>query len=86
MTDIKIIIGGDRGVGKTRLFRSLFNMPLSDISAYYPTFEPNINKITLSELTLEIWDLPGVLSHELDEHHKPNISFANIGGAILLFH
>lgn len=83
MSDVKIVLGGDRGVGKTRLFRSLFNMPLSDISAYYPTFEPNINTITMNELNIEIWDLPGVLSHEAN--HRINIDFTNLGGAILLF-
>lgn len=83
MTDVKIILGGDRGTGKTRIFRSLFNMPLSDITAYYPTFEPNINKITLNDLNVEIWDLPGALPHDLD--HKSALNFKNLGGAILLF-
>ena len=58
-------------------------MPLSDETAYYPTFEPNINTITMNELSLEIWDLPGVLKHDLDSN--PHINFSNLGGAILLF-
>ena len=85
MTDVKIIIGGDRGTGKTRIFRSIFSMPLSDVSAYYPTFEPNISRITLNDLVLEVWDLPGTLSHDLDHKHSFNIDFNNLAGAILLF-
>ena len=58
-------------------------MPLSDISAYYPTFEPIINNITLNELTLEVWDLPGVLRADLES--GSSLNFSKIGGAILLF-
>lgn len=82
MTNVKIIIGGDRGTGKTRLFRTLFGMPLSDLSAYYPTFEPVINTISMNELNLEIWDLPGILPHDME---SSNTNFNNIGGVILLF-
>lgn len=60
-------------------------MPLSDISAYYPTFEPNINTITMNDLSLDIWDLPGVLRSELQSNSHANIDFKNLGGAILLF-
>ncbi len=58
-------------------------MPLSDVSAYYPTFEPIINNITMNELSLEIWDLPGVLRADLETTALAN--FTKLGGAILLF-
>ena len=83
MSDVKIILGGDRGTGKTRLFRSLFNMPLSDIHAYYPTFEPIINNITMNDLTLHVWDLPGIINQNIDL--RPSMTYNDIGGSILLF-
>lgn len=58
-------------------------MPLSDVSAYYPTFEPIINNITMNDLTLEVWDLPGVLRPDLENSASHN--FSNLSGAILLF-
>ncbi len=58
-------------------------MPLSDISAYYPTFEPIINTITMNDLTLEVWDIPGVLRQNLES--GATLNFSKIGGSILLF-
>ena len=81
MKNVKIIIGGDSGVGKTRLFKGLFSMPLSDLSLYEPTYEAFMNPLLLEEgITIDIWDVPGTI-----DLTKKNVYFNNLGGAILVF-
>ncbi|MHA2366022.1 MAG: GTP-binding protein, partial [Candidatus Hodarchaeales archaeon] len=81
MLKVKIILAGDSGVGKTRIFRSLFSMPLTEITHYVPTDAEFMSPLILGDdLELDIWDIPGLMNLEV-----PSTNFKNLGGAVVVF-
>lgn len=80
MANLKIIIAGDPGVGKSRIYRSLFSLPLPELNQYYPSQEPEIGPLILGDIQLDVWDLPG----SLDSNSAVNY-LRDVRGAVLVF-